>query len=225
MHFEVLTEDRSGGVVVEALMRRILSDVLPSYTISVRPHRGKGDMPDDPYAIPEKNTAGLLDLLPAKLRAYDHVYAGTEFIIVVVMDSDNNPPQAVRDSLQSLCRRFAPSLPPVIGICVEETEAWLMADEQALYEAYPEADLPTLREYVQDSVCGTWEFLCHVLLRGKADGLIRVGYPAIGQYKQEWAINIARNMDPHRNTSPSFIRFSTELVDATLEFALVGSRE
>jgi hypothetical protein len=49
------------------------------------------------------------------------------------------------------------------------------------------------------------------LLREKARGLIRVGYPAIGQYKQEWAYRISRNMDPMRNESPSFSQFSGEL--------------
>ena len=225
MHFEVLTEDRSGGVVAEALMKRILASVVPSFTISIRPHRGKGEIPADMYAHPEKNASALLDLLPAKLRAYDRIFAGTEFVLVIIMDSDNIPPQDVRDSLKSMSRQFAPSLPCVIGISVEETEAWLMADEQALFEAYPQADLTVLSEYVQDSVCGTWEVLCRILLREKAPGLIRVGYPAIGQYKQEWAYNIARNMDPGRNKSPSFIRFSRELVDATLEFAIAGGRE
>lgn len=225
MHFEVLTEDRSGGLVVESLMKQILSAVMPSFTISIRPHRGKGDMPDNPSARPKKNASGLMDLLPAKLRAYDRVYAGTDFVLIVIMDSDRYSPDAVRSSLESLCGRFAPSLANVIGVCVEEMEAWLLADSQAVFEAYPDADPAILQEYVQDSVCGTWEVLCHVLLREKADGLIRVGYPAIGQYKQEWANNIVRNMDYSRNISPSFQRFSRELTDAALEFAAEGGRE
>ena len=225
MHFEVLTEDRSGGIVVETLMKNLLSAVVPSFTISIRPHRGKGESSDNWYQRPVKNASGLLDLLPAKLRAYDHVFAGTEYILVVIMDSDTLSPDAVQSLLHSMCRKFAPSLPYVIGICVEETEAWLMADEQALLEAYPDADMTAYRKYVQDSVCGTWEVLCEVLLREKAAGLIRVGYPAIGQYKQEWAQNISQCMDPKRNISPSFIRFSRELTYATLEFAIEGSRE
>lgn len=211
MHFEVLTEDRSGGVVVEALMNRILEPLLPSYSIAVRPHRGKGVLPDDPAAPPKKFASGLMDLLPAKLRAYDRIYAGTDFVLVVVMDSDDIPPDNVRRMLTEQTGRFAPGLLCVIGICVEETESWILADEQAVLEAYPEADLSIIREYHQDSVCGTWEVLCRALLREKARGLIRVGYPAIGQYKQEWAYRISRNMDPMRNESPSFSQFSGEL--------------
>ena len=225
MHFEVLTEDRSGGIVVETLMKSLLSAVVPSFTISIRPHRGKGESSDNWYQRPVKNASGLLDLLPAKLRAYDHVFAGTEYILVVIMDSDTLSPDAVQSLLHSMCRKFAPSLPYVIGICVEETEAWLMADEQALLAAYPDADMTVFKEYIQDSVCGTWEKLCSVLLHEKAAGLIRIGYPAIGQYKQEWSQNISQCMDPKRNISPSFIRFSRELTYAALEFATEGGRE
>ena len=110
MHFEVLTEDRSGGVVVEALMDKILKPLLLNYSIAIRPHRGKGDMPDDPYAPPKKFASGLMDLLPAKLRAYDRVFAGTDFVLVVVMDSDSLFPDDVREILTGQVRTFAPGL-------------------------------------------------------------------------------------------------------------------
>jgi hypothetical protein len=212
MHFEVLTEDRSGGVVVEALMNKILKPLLPSYSIAIRPHRGKGALPDDPLAPPKKFASGLMDLLPAKLRAYDRVYAGTDFVLVVVMDSDDSFPDDVRQMLTVQSQRFAPGLRSVIGICVEETESWLLADEEAVLEAYPEADMNVIHEYLQDSVCGTWEVLCRAILREKARGLIRIGYPAIGQYKQEWAYRISRYLEPKRNESPSFSQFSGELI-------------
>jgi len=215
MHFEVLTEDRSGGVVIETLMQRLLVAKVPEYTVSIRPHRGKGDIPSNMTARPERFASGLLDLLPAKLRAYDRVCAGTDFILVVIMDSDNHSPDSIHKALRVMCSQFAPGLLHVIGVCVEETEAWLLADEQALLAAYPDANVSVIKEYQQDSVCGTWEVLCHALLRDRAEALIRVGYPAIGQYKHEWALNISRYMDPKRNTSPSFLRFAEELMQIT----------
>lgn len=224
MHFEVLTEDRSGGVVVEALMNKILAPLVSSYSIAIRPHRGKGELPDDPYAPPKKFASGLMDLLPAKLRAYDRIYAGTDFVLVVVMDSDDLFPDEVRESLAFQTAKFAPGLLNVIGICVEETESWMLADEEAVLAAYPEADLNVLREYRQDSVCGTWEVLCRALLREKARGLIRIGYPAIGQYKQEWAFQISRHMEPKRNESPSFSRFSDDLIQVANRVAPMAAR-
>lgn len=224
MHFEVLTEDKSGGVVVEALMRRILSPALPAFTVSVRPHRGKGELPEDPFAHPDRFASGLMDLLPAKLRAYDSIFTGTDFVLVVVMDADDLSPDGVREMLVDLCRRFAPGIASVIGVCVEETESWLMADEQALLSAYPDADMSVIREYEQDSVCGTWEVLCRALLHAQAPRLIRIGYPAVGQYKHEWAQNISRYMDPERNTSPSFARFYNELEQVTFPYGKTGMR-
>jgi hypothetical protein len=212
MHFEVLTEDRSGGIVIETLMRRLLDPTITEYSVTVRPHRGKGDLPVNPYDKPERFASGLMDLLPAKLRAYDRVCAGTDFVLVVVLDSDYLMPDMVHQNLRDLCSQFAPGIRHVIGICVEETEAWLLADQKALLSAYPDANVSVLHNYVQDSVCGTWEVLCHVLLAERANALIRVGYPAIGQYKHEWAQNISRHMDPKRNVSPSFLRFSHELM-------------
>jgi len=211
MRFEVLTEDRSGAIVMDRLMERILSPLVSDYEVSVRPHRGRGDVPTNPYQPPKAEASGLLDLLPAKLRAYDRVYAGTDFILVVVMDSDYHSPAELKNELITLCKKHAPSLPFVIGLCVEETESWLIGDEQAILKAYPEADLSALENYEQDSVCGTWEVLCRCLLGNKAERVIRVGYPAIGQYKHEWALRISEYMEPEKNVSPSFKRFLSYL--------------
>lgn len=214
MHLEILTEDKSGGVVVESLIRQMVSAIQPEFSVSIRPHRGKGEIPDDPMQKPGRFASGLLDLLPAKLRAYDHIYAGTPFTIVVIMDADSLPFSQVHDLLQTMAEQYAPGLVHVIGVCVEETESWLLGDQEAIMKAYPEADLDVLTEYQQDSVCGTWEILCHALLRERAPALIRIGYPAIGQLKNEWASNISVYMDPARNVSPSFHAFSKELIRA-----------
>lgn len=214
MHIEVLTEDKSGGVVVDVLIQRILTPFPLEYTLSVRPHRGKGDFPDDPHLAPGRFASGLLDLLPAKLRAYDRIYAGTPFILIVIIDSDNEPFEVVREKLSIMIRQYAPGLSHVIGICVEETEAWLLGDREAILCAYPDADEDILDLYEQDSICGTWEVLCKALLRERASSLIRVGYPAIGQYKHEWAEQISAYLDPQRNISPSFRAFLKELHQA-----------
>jgi hypothetical protein len=211
MRFEVLTEDRSGAVLMNRLMERILSPLVSDYNIFLRPHRGRGDIPSNPYQEPKPEASGLLDLLPAKLRAYDRVYAGTDLVLVVVMDSDFHSPAKLKDELIALCKKHAPSLPFVIGLCVEETESWLIGDEQALIKAYPEADMSDFDDYKQATVCGTWEILCRSLLGEKAERVIRVGYPAIGQYKHEWALRISEYMEPDHNVSPSFRRFNSYL--------------
>ncbi|MDD3959367.1 MAG: DUF4276 family protein [Clostridiaceae bacterium] len=220
MRFEVLTEDRSGAVMVSRLMSKIIDPLVSDYNIRIRPHRGRGDVPSNPYQAPKAQASGLLDLLPAKLRAYDRVFAGSETVLVVIMDSDYHSPGELRDRLISLCRKHAPALHSVVGLCVEETESWLIGDKSALMRAYPEANMSVLDEYRQDSVCGTWEILCRSILGAKAERVIRVGYPAIGQYKHDWAQRISEYMEPDRNASPSFQRFRSYLsymIEKTLE--------
>ena len=53
--------------------------------------------------------------------------------------------------------------------------------------------------------------LCHALLKEQAPRLIEIGYPAVGQYKYEWAGKIAPHLDLSRNRSPSFKRFHSYL--------------
>ena len=209
MHFEVLVEDRSGGTIVEALLTNLLAD--GGHTLCIRPHRGKGEFPRDPSAWPARMSAGLLDLLPAKLRAYAAVLDPASNAIVVLMDSDDADPEALRNRIEGLCGRYAQTLPRVVALSVEEMEAWMLGDPEAIFAAYPEADRKTLGNYRQDSICGTWECLARVLLQEAAPSLIQEGYPLVGIRKHEWADAIAPHLEPSRNRSPSFQRFSADI--------------
>ena len=64
-----------------------------------------------------------------------------------------------------------------------------------------------LREYVQDSVCGTWELLANAVHAGGSAEVKRAGWPAAGQAKCQWAEKIGPLMKPERNRSPSFKAF------------------
>lgn len=208
MRIEVLTEDRSGGLVLDHILPKMIRKYNTVADVFIRPHRGLGEWPDNDSAGPSPFASGLLELLPAKMRAYEHVYAGTATIVLVVMDSDSHSPAQIFNRLRSTCQKNAPNLTYVIGVCVEEMESWLLADKAAVLAAYPDADVVTLDKYEQDSICGTWETLCRVILKERADRTIRIGYPAVGQLKSEWAERIAQYMDPELNKSPSFERFS-----------------
>ncbi len=212
MHIEVLSEDKSGGLTLEFLMATILAGLAANHTYVVRPHRGKGTMPHNEWQRPGRLASGLMDLLPAKVRAYAMTYQPQDLLLIVVMDADADDPVEIQDSLERIVHKFGGDLPFVIGVSVEEIEAWLLGDPAAIRQAYPRASLKRLAAYQQDSVCGTWEFLAGVLLGRDAEKAIQIGYPAIGQYKQEWARNIAPHLDPRRNVSPSFQRFYQRLI-------------
>ena len=92
-------------------------------------------------------------------------------------------------------------------IAIEETEAWLLGDRNALRAAYPGAKNAVLNGYVQDSICGTWEVLADAIHRGGATRLRRAGYPLAGKVKCEWARRIASRMDVNQNNSMSFRAF------------------
>lgn len=224
MHIEILTEDRSGSVVVERLVTRLLEEEGLESTVAVRPHRGCGSLPKDWDTRPVKFASSLLDLLPAKCRAYNEVYGNTDTILVVVMDSDNNDPDELRKELYRVCKKYAKDVRSVIGLCTEEVEAWLLGDVKAIMQAYPDCDLDTYKDYVQDSICGTWEMLCRVTFPETYEDIIDIGYPAIGHYKARWAEVISPYLEPSENVSPSFQTFRNALLTALRDSTPIPAR-
>ena len=121
----------------------------------------------------------------------------------------------VVDLDQKDCRDFKQELLDVLNVCnpapttllriaIEEGEAWLLGDRNAVLSAYPNAKTRILDNYVQDSICGTWEVLADTIHPGGSIVLKKAGYPIIGQEKGKWAENIAPHMDVDNNCSPSF---------------------
>jgi hypothetical protein len=213
MLIEILSEDKSGAIVVERLSERITESEGIKAQVNVHPHRGCGSLPKDMTAKPPKFANSLLDLLPSELRAYNKIYAGKDIILIIAMDSDDKDPQALRQEIYSVASKFAPDIRSVVGISTEEIEAWVLGDKSAIIEAYPDTNKDVLDSYVQDSVCGTWEILCRAVSEN-AEELIDIGYPAIGHYKALWTENISRYMLPQRNVSPSFNTFKMALITA-----------
>jgi len=214
MVIEILAEDRSGSVVVKKLTEDICRKSNVSSEIFVRPHRGCGSLPKCPDERPARFQEALLDLLPAKCRAYEAAFKGQDFVLVVVMDSDDHDPDELRKALYACVHKYAPSLRSVIGLCTEEVEAWMLGDKNALWKAYPGASDYQYSNYVQDSICGTWEALCRVLCPDNYKDIIDIGYPAIGNFKKKWADEISGYMDSDLNASPSFWNYKMALTAA-----------
>lgn len=214
MRIEILAEDKSGSVAVERLVKQICIAEKIDADLYIRPHRGCGSLPSDWSQKPGKFASALLDLLPAKCRAYNSALKGTDTILIVVMDSDDKDPAELRSTLYKVCRKCAPDLKSVVGLCVEEVESWLLGDKKAILEAYPDADMEALSNYKQDSICGTWEALCKVVCPDTCERIINIGYPAIGEYKARWSRVISKYMKPENNVSPSFKQFRRTLIAA-----------
>ncbi len=220
---ETLVEDRSGSVIMDQVLRKMIAAQPYPWTHHVYAHRGSGNFPRDSREKPQLGESTLLPLLGAKLRAYRKASReSTTLLIVVVMDTDDQPREPMFEKLYEISRVEAKTVPLIVGLATEEMEAWMLGDRQAILAAYPDADEGVLDDYEQDSVCGTWEVLCHSILREQAPRLIKIGYPAVGQYKFEWARRIAFHMDLERNQSPSFRRFHADLRSALLTNAAQG---
>ena len=213
MLIEILSEDKSGAVVVERLAERIVANEGLDVQVNVHPHRGCGSLPKDLTAKPPKFANSLLDLLPSELRAYNKIYAGKDLILIIALDSDDKDPQTLRQEIYTVASKFAPDIRSIVGISTEEIEAWILGDKQAIYDAYPDCNKEILDSYEQDSVCGTWEVLCRAI-SDNAEELIEIGYPAIGHYKALWAETISKYMLPQKNVSPSFNTFKMALITA-----------
>ena len=79
--------------------------------------------------------------------------------------------------------------------------------------AYPNAKGAVLDNYVQDSVCGTWETLADAVHSGGSKRLKKLGYPAAGAAKCDWAGKIAPHLNIDRNQSKSFQVFRDGIRD------------
>ena len=61
-----------------------------------------------------------------------------------------------------------------------------------------------LNQYIQDSICGTWEKLADAIHSSGSAGLLKSGYPEIGIAKCRWAQSIGIHMNVEQNKSKSF---------------------
>jgi hypothetical protein len=125
-------------------------------------------------------------------------------VVVVIVDLDDKDRLVfMREMLDILnCCSLQPKT--MFRLAIEEGEAWLLGDRNAVKSAYPRAKDQHLNGYLQDSICGTWEKLADAIHPGGSQKLKRLGWPHIGQAKCEWAKKIGPHLDVAANKSKSF---------------------
>jgi hypothetical protein len=153
MRLHVLVEGESE----EALLRGWLPRFLPGHSFVIIRHRGKGRLPRGPVRIPDIRREGLLDQLPAKLRAYGRTLDPATDRLLVLVDADDDPCLELKERLLETLESCDPRPVVLFRLAIEETEAFYLGDPQAIRRAFRQAKLERLKSYVQDSVCGTWE--------------------------------------------------------------------
>lgn len=211
MHFQYLIEDQSSTELIHALMKKIIAG-CPDITYDCKSFRGLGGFTKK-NTVKETKTGKLLNDLATYLRGFSKSLQNIPAAIVILLDNDDRDTEAFRLELEDVVRENRILVDHVFCIAVEEVEAWLLGDEQALLAAYPKAKIQVIRSYVQDSICGTWETLADAVYPGGSQRLHKehASYMEIGKLKAEWARNIGIHMDLTANQSPSFQSFIGEI--------------
>ena len=204
MHFEVLVEDRSGSIALEIVLEKILGENGTDHTWRMHAYKGIGRIPGDLRRTQDPAKRLLLDQLPRLLRGYGRSLLHQAACVVVVVDLDDRDCTTFKRDLLSALAACNPRPRTLFRIAVEESEAWLLGDREAVIAAYPRAKKQVLDGYVQDSICGTWEVLADAVHAGGSARLKKAAWPTPGRAKCDWAAMIAPHMDVERNVSASF---------------------
>lgn len=219
MHFEILVEDQSGKKALDILVPQIIGD---EHTFRVRSYKGIGHIPKNLRGESDYSKRLLLNDLPKQLRAYGRTYAKNQgtypVAVIVVCDLDDRCLKTFREELFRVLNACHPKPETRFCIAIEEGEAWLLGDFEAIRTAFPKAKETVLQSYVNDDICGTWERLADAVYPGGAPALSKKGWHMIGAEKSKWAKAIAPKMDISNNRSDSFCYFCRKLTELTETF-------
>lgn len=201
MHIEILVEDLSGKALLECLMAKFVD-----ITYRIHSYRGVGKLPPGLKPGTDASKRILLDQLPRLLQGYGRSLPPGQ-LVLVVFDSDRNSCQELLTALKQLAAQCEPCPNVMFRLAIEEMEAWILGDQEAILKEYPKAKVQVLQSYQPDSICGTWEVLAEAVYPGGAKKLKAQGFQAIGREKHRWAREIGPHLKLDSNQSPSFKKF------------------
>jgi hypothetical protein len=204
MHLEVLVEDQSGTIVVEALLKKILGPKAQPHTYKIHAYKGIGHLPRNLRGQADPQKRILLDRLPKVLHGYGRSLQNLDAAVLVVVDLDDRDCFQFKQELVNVLNQCHPRPNALIRIAIEEVEAWFLGDPIALKKVYPRAKDSVINTYIQDSICGTWEKMADAIYQGGSIKLKASGYPLVGAVKCDWARKISPLIDINHNRSKSF---------------------
>lgn len=212
-HFQFLIEDKSSEELIRILMSRLILD-RDDMSFDCKPFKGLGKLPKE-KTINAIKTGKLLQDLGIYLSGFDKRLGpyGKSAVIIIVLDNDNRNPEVFKNEIVQIARRHVHNVEYAVCLAIEEVEAWLLGDYNAILRAYPNARISYWNSYVQDSICNTWEHLADVIYPGGYQKMKKdcPTYKEIGAIKSEWAKTIGSYMDIDNNRSPSFNSFISEI--------------
>jgi len=213
-YIEFLVEDKSGKILLEQILGKYCGS-FNYLNYNIHGFKGIGGIPKSTKKLKDLKTRKLLNDLPMYLKGFDKSLKTYPYkkAVVVVLDCDDRNCVEFNQQLKDLAKSLELSIDTFFCIAIEEMEAWLLGDINAIISAYPSAKKPPLTNYRPDSIVGTWEHLADSVFPGGATKLKKnaVSYYEIGEQKCKWAKEIGAYMDLKRNTSPSFNYFLSRL--------------
>ncbi len=204
MHFEILVEDKSGKIALESILEKILGLNGQDHTYRIISYKGIGRIPKNLRGTIDPQKRILLDRLPKLLKGYGKSLKDFSAAVVVIVDLDDKDCLAFKQEMLDILNDCNPQPATLFRIAIEEGEAWLLGDRNAITSAYPRAKALVLNAYTQDCICGTWETLADAVYPGGSQKLKNLGWPYTGQAKCKWAENIGPHLDVDGNCSKSF---------------------
>ena len=145
-YIEILVEDKSGGILVKQIMEKYVLD-KQNITYRVHSFKGIGKIPLRAKSSQVKSKRLLTDL-PLYLKGMSlslENMPGNKAIFVI-LDSDDEDCANLKCKLVKMYQELGLSIQVFFCIAVEEMEAWLLGDKEALLKAYPMAKQQLLQK-------------------------------------------------------------------------------
>ncbi|DAB30282.1 MAG TPA: hypothetical protein CFH84_05015 [Sulfurimonas sp. UBA12504] len=208
MFFEILIEDQSGEIMLQELLPKMISS---DDTFKIHKYKGVGHIPKDLNQTIDPSKRVLLNQLPRLLAGFGRTHASYgetyQAVVIVIVDLDSKCLIDFKQELVVILENCTQKPNTLFCLAIEEGEAWLLGDTNAIKDAYPSAKSDILTTYTNDSICGTWETLANAIYPKGSSALKKHPYSVIGAEKCNWASKITPRMDINNNKSPSFNYF------------------